>query len=222
LNKRTPSAIKKAKKRKTRNPLRSAVFDEVSTLRITTDRKGFRVNAKIRRQLRHRKRRIERRLDKTRLGPVDQPVFTASNIHYEIAERTHGLAHGGIGAIHALARRIGLVDAIDQSLHLLKLHLPYHESDHVLNLAYNALCEGTCLQDLERRRQDEVYPKLLSFKKKRAIFPPVRVASPYSTTRAPPKRRVVKTYPLALGFGDLRCWVSSPRHRRVAHVSSPL
>jgi hypothetical protein len=27
----------------------------------------------------------------------------------------------------------------------------------VLNLAYNALCDGTCLQDLELRRQDEVY-----------------------------------------------------------------
>jgi len=33
----------------------------------------------------------------------------------------------------------------------------FHESDHVLNLAYNALCDGTCLQDLELRRQDEVY-----------------------------------------------------------------
>ncbi len=38
-----------------------------------------------------------------------------------------------------------------------QIHLPYHESDHVLNLAYNALCDGTCLQDLELRRQDEVY-----------------------------------------------------------------
>src|SRR5271167_3261238 len=36
-------------------------------------------------------------------------------------------------------------------------HLPYHESDHVLNLAYNALCDGTCLQDLELRRNDEVF-----------------------------------------------------------------
>jgi len=35
--------------------------------------------------------------------------------------------------------------------------MPYHESDHVLNLAYNALCDGTCLQDLELRRLDEVY-----------------------------------------------------------------
>ena len=46
---------------------------------------------------------------------------------------------------------------IDDKLHLLKLHLPYHESDHVLNFAYNALCDGTCLQDLELRRKDEVY-----------------------------------------------------------------
>jgi hypothetical protein len=115
------------------------------------------VNAKIHQQLANRKSRIERRLDKKRLGNLDHPMFTAANIHYEIAERTRGLAHGGIGAIHVLARRIGLLDAINEKLHLLKIHLPYHESDHVLNLAYNALCDGTCLQDLELRRQDEVY-----------------------------------------------------------------
>jgi hypothetical protein len=115
------------------------------------------VNAKIHQQLANRKSRIERRLDKKRLGNLDHPMFTADNIHYEIADRTRGLAHGGIGAIHLLARRIGLIDAINEKLHLLKIHLPYHESDHVLNLAYNALCDGTCLQDLELRRQDEVY-----------------------------------------------------------------
>ena len=115
------------------------------------------MNAKIHQQLANRKSRIERRLDKKRLGNLDHPMFTAANIHYEIADRVRGLAHGGIGAIHLLARRIGLVDAINANLHLLKIHLPYHESDHVLNLAYNALCDGTCLQDLELRRQDEVY-----------------------------------------------------------------
>jgi hypothetical protein len=84
-------------------------------------------------------------------------MFHASNIHYEIADRTRGMSHGGIGAFQMLARKIGLIDAIDDRLHLLKIHLPYHESDHVLNLAYNALCDGTCLQDLELRRNDEVY-----------------------------------------------------------------
>src|SRR5216110_237112 len=84
-------------------------------------------------------------------------MFTASNIHYEIGDRSRGMAHGGIGAIHALARQLGLIDAIDNRLCLLKIHLPYHESDHVLNLAYNALCDGTCLQDIELRRNDEVF-----------------------------------------------------------------
>jgi len=40
---------------------------------------------------------------------------------------------------------------------LLTFHSPSHESDHVLTFAYNALCDGTCLQDLELRRTDEVF-----------------------------------------------------------------
>jgi hypothetical protein len=100
---------------------------------------------------------MARRLDKTKMGRVDQPMLKAANIHYEIAERSRGLAHGGIGAIHALAQQLGLVDAINRRLHVLKIHLPYHESDHVLNFAYNALCDGDCLQDIELRRNDEVF-----------------------------------------------------------------
>jgi Transposase DDE domain group 1 len=115
------------------------------------------VNAKIRHQLDRRKRRLARRLDPTDLCGADRPMFTAANIHYEIAARSRGLAHGGIGALHLLARRLGLIDALDDRLHLLKAHRPFHESDHVLNLAYNALCEGTCLQDIELRRSDEVF-----------------------------------------------------------------
>jgi hypothetical protein len=32
--------------------------------------------------------------------------------------------------------------------------MPFHESDHVLNIAYNVLCNGDCLQDIELRRND--------------------------------------------------------------------
>jgi len=127
------------------------------TVPYTPSDEEFRVNAKVHQQLNARKRRIERRLDPTNLQSCSQPMFTASNIHYAIAERGRGLAHGGIGAIHALVRHSGLAEAIDRRLHLLAIHLPYHESDHVLNLAYNALCAGTCLQDLELRRNDEVF-----------------------------------------------------------------
>ena len=110
----------------------------------------------IRRKLDNGKRRIQRRLDKTDLRGCSEPIMTASNIHYEIADRTRGIASGGIGLMHALARRLGLIDALDRRLELLKIHLPYHESDHVLALAYLPLCGGTCLQDLELLRHDEV------------------------------------------------------------------
>jgi hypothetical protein len=115
------------------------------------------VNATLRNRLDSRKRQIQRRLDKTQFGDGSQPVFQARNIHYDIAQRARGIAFGGIGAFHLLARKCGLIDAIDERLHLLKLHLPYHESDHVLNIAYNALCNGDCLQDIELRRNDAVF-----------------------------------------------------------------
>jgi hypothetical protein len=118
---------------------------------------GFRVTPIIRRKLANGKRRIERRLNKFDNRGCERPMFTASNIHYEMSDRVRGMAHGGIGAMHLLARRIGLIDDIDRRLQLLTIHLPYHESDHVLNLAYNAFCDGTCLQDLELRRNDEVF-----------------------------------------------------------------
>ena len=111
----------------------------------------------IRNTLASRKRQIERRLDKSKLGDCSQPMFTARNIDYEFSQRVRGLAYGGIGLFHQLARRIGLIDAIDQRLHLLKIRLGYHESDHVLNFAYNALCNGDCLQDIELRRNDAVF-----------------------------------------------------------------
>ena len=84
-------------------------------------------------------------------------MFAARNIHYDLADRDRAVVHGGIGAIHLLARKVGLIEAVDRDVHLLKVHLPYHESDHVLNIAYNILCDGDCLQDLERLRNDEAY-----------------------------------------------------------------
>jgi hypothetical protein len=103
------------------------------------------------------KRKIRRRLDRPATAPSPVPVFTAPNIHYESATRTQAISCGGIGAIQLLVRKLGLAEAIDERLHLLKYHLPYHESDHVLNFAYNALCNGTCLDDIELRRNDVVF-----------------------------------------------------------------
>jgi len=115
------------------------------------------VNTKIRKNLARRKRRIERRLNKNDNTGSERPMIAASNIQYELAERNRGIAAGGIGAMHLVAKKLGLPEAIDRQLHLLKIHLPYHESDHVLNIAYNLLAGGTCLEHLELRRNDEVY-----------------------------------------------------------------
>jgi len=106
---------------------------------------------------RTRKSRIQRRLDKTRDTATDRPVLSGRTIEYDVSHRHRAIAHGGIGAIHMLAHQLGLPQAIDQRLHVLKVHLPYHESDHVLNIAYNPLCHGTCLQDIELRRNDEAF-----------------------------------------------------------------
>ena len=91
----------------------------------------------------------KRRLDKAHCQGCDRPMLRPTNIQYELAERTQGMTYGGIGSMRLLVRPLGLAEAIDQRLHLLKIHLPYHESDHVLNLAFNALCNATCLEDLE-------------------------------------------------------------------------
>ena len=114
------------------------------------------MNAKIRRQLEARKRRIKQRLDKTRSGR-ELPVISASNIDYEISDRTRAISAGGIGLIHQMVKRLGLDQAINRALGIFKIYLPYAESDHVLNIAYNLLAGGTCLEHLELRRNDEVY-----------------------------------------------------------------
>jgi hypothetical protein len=85
------------------------------------------------------------------------PVLSASNIHYEIADRTRAISAGGIGMIHQMVKHLGLDQAINRCLHVFKIYLPYSESDHVLNIAYNLLAGGTCLEHLELRRNDEVY-----------------------------------------------------------------
>jgi hypothetical protein len=107
--------------------------------------------------LNQRKENLAKRLERKQFPEQPRPVLRAQNIHYEMAERVRAIECGGIGAFHLLACNSGLVDAINDQLHLLKRHLPYHESDHVLNIAYNTLSGGICLDDIELRRNDEAY-----------------------------------------------------------------
>jgi hypothetical protein len=81
-------------------------------------------------------------------------MLTSQKISYEIGGNVEATPFGGLFAMHRLATRLGLVTAIDASLELLKIHLPYHESDHVLTLAYSVLCGGRRLEDVDRLRHD--------------------------------------------------------------------
>lgn len=108
--------------------------------------------------LRQRKLRIERRLDPRKAWSEQaERMLHCPNIRYEVSGRDRAISCGGIGAVHTMVERLGLAQEIDRRLHLLKRHLPYHESDHVLNIAYNAMLQGVRLQDIELRRNDEAY-----------------------------------------------------------------
>lgn len=117
----------------------------------------FRVSRNYPKILRNRKRRIDRRLAVRHWEEQPQPMMRGSNIHYELSGKIGATSYGGMGAMHTMVQGLGLVQEIDQHLELLKVHLPYHESDHVLNVAYNILSGGERLEDIELRRQDESF-----------------------------------------------------------------
>lgn len=112
---------------------------------------------KIRRNFISRKKKLLKRLAQAAKQEGTAPTLTASNIHYEVAERTAAIPYGGIGLIHLMANKVGLAKSIDEHVRVLKQHCPYYESDHVLNFAYNSLCGGQVLEDIKVRRKDSVY-----------------------------------------------------------------
>lgn len=112
--------------------------------------------------LEERRARIEARLDRDNLPEdLSRPVMAGSNLRYEMSVRVQVTACGGIGLIHEMVRSIGLAQSIDERVDVLRRHFPYHESDHVLNLAYNIMTGGTRLEDIERLRNDEAYMNAL-------------------------------------------------------------
>ena len=119
----------------------------------------------VRRQLERRKRKIGKRLGRLVGGTAGRagggPELTQRRPSYEISERTQAIACGGMGAVHHLVGSVGLASDIDDRLRVLKQPKPYQDSDHVLNIAYNLLCGGRVLDDIEVRRNDEVFLEAL-------------------------------------------------------------
>lgn len=132
-------------------------YGEVTNKTKPHPKKTFRVNLNYHQILDQRKQSIEDRLGPDQFPDPTNPQIGSVNTHYEVGQRSQMISCGGIGAIHQMVQRLGLIENINTHLRLFKIHLPYHESDHVLNIAYNALLGGTRLEDIELRRQDEAF-----------------------------------------------------------------
>ena len=92
-----------------------------------------------------------------RRGSGPKPMFGSGPVRYEIGARISAMSFGSIGVVRRLVAKLGLAGEINRRLALLKRHLPYHESDHVLNVAYNMLCGGARLEDLGALRNNVAY-----------------------------------------------------------------
>ena len=108
----------------------------------------------IAKRLADRKRKIRKRLARTNRTKYQKssadapPELAEGGLKYELSEKTQAIGVGGVPLMISLAQKLGLTDAIDRRLHLLKFHLPYHESDHVMNFAINAFCGGFWRDDV--------------------------------------------------------------------------
>src|SRR5438552_1064295 len=108
-------------------PYHRAEFQRPNQSALTHGR-TFRVKTSRHQNEGRRKRRIAKRLQPRTWLAQATPMFRATGVHYAHSDRIRGLDSGGIGAMHRVALQTGLVDAIDRHLHVLKVHLPYHES----------------------------------------------------------------------------------------------
>jgi hypothetical protein len=88
---------------------------------------------------------------------VGEPEISGPRPTYEIADRVQAVPCGGIAAMHQVVCAVGLPELIDERLGILKRARPYQDSDHVLNIAYNILCGGQVLDDIEHRRNDATF-----------------------------------------------------------------
>jgi len=68
-------------------------------------------------------------------------------LHLESDPRGEITHYGGLVLAQQFVRRFGVAKRLDDGLMLFKRHAPYHESDHVLALAYTLYTDGTCLED---------------------------------------------------------------------------
>jgi len=69
--------------------------------------------------------------------------------------------YGGLVLAQQFVRRFGVGQRLDRALRLFKRHAPYHESDHILALAYTLYADGRCLEDQAALQGSEAVRRLV-------------------------------------------------------------
>lgn len=82
-------------------------------------------------------------------------------LHLESDPRGEMTHYGGLALAQQFVRRFGVAKRLDESLTLFRRHAPYHESDHVLALAYTLYADGTCLEDQAALQGSEAVRRLV-------------------------------------------------------------
>ena len=119
------------------------------------------MKAKKRKKAEKRKANLQRRLAHQDFTSPSQPLLGDQPIDYELSDRTRVIPMGGLGAMHTLVTKLHLPELLNDQVSVLKRHLPYWESDHILSQCYNILTGGQPLQDINRLRLDEGYLEAL-------------------------------------------------------------
>lgn len=82
-------------------------------------------------------------------------------LHTEVDERSIVTPYGGLTLFSDFVRRFRVRQRIDAHVGVLKIHLPYRESDHVLAQAANLYVGGTCIEDMANLQHSEGVKRIL-------------------------------------------------------------
>ena len=88
-------------------------------------------------------------------------VFRLPKTDIEIDQRSEVTPYGGLSLFGAFVRRFQIAEQLNDAVQLFKVHLPYHESDHILAIAANLFVGGTCLEDQTNLQRSEAVRRML-------------------------------------------------------------
>ena len=135
------------------------------------------------------------------------PVFCQRQVRLERQGRGEITMYGGLSLAHELVMELSLDRDLNSSLSLLRRHLPYFESDHVLTHVYNLYVGGGCIEDIGHFQHSEAIKHLVGG----CRIPDPTTAGDFLRRF---KRSDLKTLQTVIDDGRERVWRQLPKKRR--------